>query len=179
MYRCCPGVYEPAEDTEMMLQAPEVMGPILEVGCGTGVVSIYHALRGLSVTATDINPVAIECARRNAELNGVCIDLVLTDLFPDGRFRTVLFNPPYLPAEEWEPPEWNGGSDGLVVVRRFLERLPEHLMKGGQAYIILSDLSPREELFSRFDRYEFTEVSRRVFEFEAIFLYVVRVDGEH
>ncbi|WP_075057188.1 methyltransferase [Thermogymnomonas acidicola] len=95
MYRCCPGVYEPAEDTEMMLQAPEVMGgPILEVGCGTGVVSIYHALRGLSVTATDINPVAIECARRNAELNGVCIDLVLTDLFPDGRFRTVLFNPP-------------------------------------------------------------------------------------
>ncbi|WP_171823508.1 hypothetical protein [Thermogymnomonas acidicola] len=53
-------------------------------------------------------------------------------------------------------------------------------MKGGVRLISYSPISaPREELFSRFDRYEFTEVSRRVFEFEAIFLYVVRVDGEH
>lgn len=45
---------------------------LLEIGCGVGIVSIIAALRYKNhVLATDINPMAIEIAKKNAELHGV------------------------------------------------------------------------------------------------------------
>ncbi len=44
---------------------------VLDVGCGTGILSILAARLGASeVKAVDIDPLAVECAKRNAELNG-------------------------------------------------------------------------------------------------------------
>src|SRR4029078_3746499 len=34
---------------------------VLELGAGSGLLSIYAARKGAMVTATDINPVAVEC----------------------------------------------------------------------------------------------------------------------
>ncbi len=41
----------------------------LEPGCGSGLISIYAAKKGAKPTATDINPVAIEFLKKNAEQN--------------------------------------------------------------------------------------------------------------
>ena len=38
----------------------------LEPGCGSGLISIYAAKKGAIVTATDINPVAIEFLKKNS-----------------------------------------------------------------------------------------------------------------
>ena len=44
----------------------------LEVGCGTGAVAIIAAMEGATrVVATDINPYAVDCAKRNAAIHGV------------------------------------------------------------------------------------------------------------
>lgn len=49
---------------------------VLDFGCGSGVVAIAAALAGArQVIACDIDPLALEATRRNAQLNGV--DLVL------------------------------------------------------------------------------------------------------
>ena len=49
---------------------------VLDVGCGTGILSILAAKLGASeVKAVDIDPLAVECAERNVELNG-CADRV-------------------------------------------------------------------------------------------------------
>ncbi len=46
---------------------------LLDVGCGLGEASVYFALQGADVTASDISPGMCDAARRLAEHNGVTI----------------------------------------------------------------------------------------------------------
>lgn len=74
---------------------------VLELGCGSGVVSLAAAVRapGVTVTSIDSNPRAVDCTRRGAELNGC--QRVSAKLDADARcesagaFDVVLANPPY------------------------------------------------------------------------------------
>ena len=70
-------------------------GRVLELGCGAGNICIELAKRGFEVWGVDIAPTAIEWARQNAVLGGVCGEfsvgnvLELTD-FADESFDVVL-----------------------------------------------------------------------------------------
>lgn len=70
--------------------------PVLDVGTGSGVLSIAAALMGASrVTAVDIDPEAVRVTRENLELNGVegvvaASTTALDDL--DGDYRLVVAN---------------------------------------------------------------------------------------
>lgn len=81
-----PNVYAPGFFTDSMWFARELpvivgQGSVLEVGTGTGIISIACARAGARVTATDINPDAIKNARQNALRNNVYIQLIDSDLF--------------------------------------------------------------------------------------------------
>jgi len=52
---------------------------VLDVGCGSGVLSIAAARLGASVTAVDTDPAAVEAANANAMVNG-CSDAVRVSL---------------------------------------------------------------------------------------------------
>ena len=68
------GVYEPAEDSWLMCNnIPDKKGSVLEIGCGSGIVSVYLAKKGNQVTSVDINPKAVEATKFNAEQNQVKI----------------------------------------------------------------------------------------------------------
>ena len=94
------GVYEPAEDSWLMVNhLPEIKGTVLEIGCGTGIVSVHLASRGAQVTAVDLNPKAVEATRFNSMNNGVKLEVLEGDMFApvEGRrFGTIVCNPPYL-----------------------------------------------------------------------------------
>ncbi len=106
-------------------------GPVLDVGTGSGVLSIAAALLGAAaITAVDIDPEAVTVTRENLELNGVA-DLVAastTDLAElPGGFAVVVAN---ILAEE------------LV---RLSDQLTSRIAPGG--WLILSGiLSEKEEL---------------------------------
>ena len=54
------GVYEPAEDSWLMVEhLPPLKGLVLEIGCGTGIISINLAKRGNQVTAIDLSLIHI------------------------------------------------------------------------------------------------------------------------
>ena len=71
---------------------------ILEVGCGSGNLSTYHALRGARAVGVDVSAGMLELARRRAEVNGVSdrVELIaqpIEDLDePDGSFDVVMAN---------------------------------------------------------------------------------------
>lgn len=68
-------------------------GPVLDLGCGTGVLAIAAALSGASpVVAIDIDPVAVERTLANAATNGVALETSTTPLHELTALRsTTLF----------------------------------------------------------------------------------------
>jgi release factor glutamine methyltransferase len=173
----CPGVYEPAEDTYLILDNVRPGRELLEIGCGTGIISIYFAKAGCKVTACDINGAALECARKNARENSVFIDFEESDLFSNisGKYDTIIFNPPYLPTSDdvSEGIQWNGGEDGFKVIRPFLDVAQNFLNPDGEILLIVSSLTQYPSLWSEYKDYTFEEVDSRAFFFETISLFRV------
>jgi release factor glutamine methyltransferase len=128
-------VYRPGDDTLLLARAVHAeVRPgdrFLEVGCGTGYVSLVAAAAGARATCTDANPHAVALARHNARQNGLGLDAIAGDLLAGlaGPFDVVAFNPPYLPTapEDYVPGPLNlafdGGPDGNAVVLRFAAQL--------------------------------------------------------
>ena len=142
------GVYEPAEDSWLMVNyLPEIKGHVLEIGCGTGIISVHLAHKGAQVTAVDKNPKAVEATKFNSSNNGVEIEALEGDMFnpvSGRRFETIVCNPPYLPPsdEKYQDPDLalavEGGPTGTEFISRFLSDAPEHLEKTGSIYLITS-----------------------------------------
>ena len=77
-----PEVYPPSEDSILLTESLDIRigEKVLEIGTGSGIVSIQCALNGADVVCGDINPRAVALARRNAAANGVDIDVRETDV---------------------------------------------------------------------------------------------------
>ena len=59
-------------------------GPLLDLGCGSGVLAIAAAKLGFApVTAVDFDPLSVEATRANAAVNGVALDVARCDLRTD------------------------------------------------------------------------------------------------
>ena len=155
-----PEVYPPSEDSILLTESLDIRigEKVLEIGTGSGIVSIQCALNGADVVCGDINPRAVALARRNAAANGVDIDVRETDVYSniEGRFDTIVFNLPYLPVEdEGELAKaWSGGPDGLGPLPRLLEGAPEHLLPDGRVVVVASSLMDRAGLDKTLEGYE-------------------------
>ena len=72
---------------------------VLDMGTGSGVNAILAASKATEVVAVDVNPRAVEAARRNAVRNGVAdrVEVRHSDVFSavDGQFDLVIFDPPF------------------------------------------------------------------------------------
>jgi release factor glutamine methyltransferase len=137
--------------------APGVLarpGPIVvDLCCGTGAIgaAIAAAVPQAEVHATDIDPAAVRCARRNVP--GAVYQGDLYEPLPArlrGRVAILTANVPYVPTGEigFLPPEarsheplvaLDGGRDGLDVLRRVAAAAPEWLAPGGHLLIETSD----------------------------------------
>lgn len=147
-------VYEPAEDTFLLAEKMTVTedDAVLDMGTGCGILAVLAAEKAKRVLAVDINPHAIECAIKNAEMNGARqrIGFRNGDLFqpikPDENFSLIVFNSPYLPSEpdeerSWIGKAWAGGSNGRKVIDRFVMDAPNFLAAGGKIQLVQSSLS--------------------------------------
>jgi release factor glutamine methyltransferase len=159
-FQICEKVYEPAEDTFLLAENLKVKetDKVLEIGTGTGIIAIISSKKTERVVAVDINEYAVECTRKNSEINKSNIDVRLGDLFDpvkDEKFDLILFNTPYLPTDKDERVDdeleaaWDGGVDGRLVIDRFIKGLSDHLNPGGCVQLVQSSLSNIEETTGR------------------------------
>ncbi|MFE3276173.1 methyltransferase [Nocardia sp. NPDC059239] len=127
----------------------------LDMCCGCGALGLAFAKEmaeeGIRVelTAADIEPAAVACARENLGVVGArVVEGDLFDAVPDlrGRVHILLANTPYVPSEDiaWMPPEardheprraLDGGADGLDVLRRIAAVAGEWLCAGGHLLV--------------------------------------------
>ncbi len=86
--------------TELLLEAlPPLHGRVLDMGCGWGPVGISLKKHDptLSLTLVDVNLRALELTQRNAQANGVAVEVLESDGFSalsDRQFDWVVTNPP-------------------------------------------------------------------------------------
>ncbi len=157
-------VYIPSDDTFLLAKNLEIKEgqSVLEIGTGSGLVSMYASLLTDDVTATDINYNALELAEKNFKLNNInTIKLEFGDLFEpvkDKKFDVILFNTPYLPTDSEDIINddlnyaFDGGLDGRKVIDRFINEVSNHLNDKGIVQIIQSSLSDNNRTLDMFDR---------------------------
>jgi ribosomal protein L3 glutamine methyltransferase len=121
---------------------------VLDLCTGSGCLAILASrkFQGAHIDAVDISKDALAVAARNVSDYGLGNRMTLHrgDLFePLGarRYDLIISNPPYVDAEGMadlprecltEPKlAFDGGADGLAVVRRILEEAGRHLSPGG------------------------------------------------
>jgi methylase of polypeptide subunit release factors len=105
---------------------------ILDMGTGPYAVlgiSFWKA-NGCTVTCADYNKEWVALAQENIQNNNAPIKVIWSNLFQNisRDFDFIIFNPPYIPAQigkKWNLSEkdnsrWDGGSDGLKTIFRFL-----------------------------------------------------------
>ncbi len=157
VFEVCQDVYAPAEDSFLFAENLTVQESVrvLDVGTGCGILGILAAEKAKEVVAVDVNPHAVQCARRNAASNKVLDKMaflrsdLLTPLRETEPFDLILFNAPYLPSEEsetatWSGRAWAGGTGGRQVIDRFILQAPAHLNPSGRLLLMQSTLASVE-----------------------------------
>lgn len=143
-----PGVLDPVATKAGAWFAQQVVDlgvdgtHLLDMGCGTGVVGVLAEQAGAKVTACDLDPNAIQCARQNG-----LEDVREGDLFNpvNGmRFQIICFNPPFIaqPARGRRLDLAMMGGTQLETLRRFSAAVDDHLAPDGRAWVVLSDHHP-------------------------------------
>jgi ribosomal protein L3 glutamine methyltransferase len=131
-----------------LIDDPTSVQNVLDLCTGSGCLAILaaRAFPHAQIDAVDISKDALDVAARNVADYALehCISLHQGDLFkPLGgnRYDLVITNPPYVDAEgmaglprecRFEPKlAFDGGADGLAIVRRILDEAGRHLTPRG------------------------------------------------
>jgi release factor glutamine methyltransferase len=179
-----PSVLVPRADTEILVEAAieqlkeqltQKGKPVrvldLCTGSGAVAIAIKHEMGDVEVHAADISYNALDIAKKNAEhLVNNSINFYKGDLFdalPDVLYSLIVCNPPYIPTEiiKTLSPEvqnepriaLDGGSSGLEIIERIVEKSPEYLEKKG---ILLMETDPfqMEKIKSLLEKRGFSEI---------------------
>ena len=125
-----PEVFHPGFFSSTQLLLKYVMGlqpdgkAILELGAGSGLIAMMAARKGAAVTASDINPVAVEYLQKNSYRNKLSLTIIHSDLFeniPQQFFDIIAVNPPYYKKDPVYPAEyaWYCGANGEYFQKLF------------------------------------------------------------
>ncbi len=154
------GVFVPRHRTEFLVDCAVARATrgavVVDVCCGSGALgaALSSALEGIELYATDIDPAAVACARRNVDHRGGRV--FVGDLYEPlpttlrAAVDVVLANVPYVPTAEIDllPREariyearvaLDGGADGLDVARRVAAGATTWLARGGHLFVETSE----------------------------------------
>ncbi len=147
-------IYQPAEDSYFFANflkkyiKKNNVKSYLDIGTGSGILSetMSKFVRIKDILATDINSSAVKFVREKG------FNAIKTNLFDDivGCYDLITFNAPYLPFDSREPKSsqiaTTGGIRGDEISVEFLKNARKHLNKGGKILLLVSSLTPINEI---------------------------------
>ncbi len=115
---------------------------LLELGCGSGIISLYAKKLGARVTASDINEIALENLRKAASKNDLEVRVIHSNLFDrlaNDTFHYIIINPPYYPKapKNMKEKAWFCGEN-FEYFEDLFSQLPNYLSSDNETYLILS-----------------------------------------
>jgi len=116
----------------------------LELGAGSGIISILASKKGAIVYASDISSTAVENIKINAEVNNETISVFKSDLFENLQtmeFDYIVINPPYYKKDPKIEAEfaWYCGQNHEYFARLF-DSLVNHINNNSKVFMILSEV---------------------------------------
>ena len=153
-----PGVFHPGLfiSTKVLLNFVNTLkfegNSFLELGAGTGIISILAAKKGASVFASDISGKAVQNIELNAAKNNVQINIFTSDLFkniPYMQFDYIIINPPYYSRDPGEEEEyaWFCGSN-FEYFKSLFNSLSNYIGKDSKVFMILSEVCDIQKIKS-------------------------------
>ncbi len=142
-------IYKPAEDSFFLSSfvkseiSRNNSGKILDMGSGSGIqaeTAINAGANAKNVMAVDVNLLAVTYLKNKFPESSV----VQSDLFEKvaGKFHLIIFNPPYLPANEFDVGiDTTGGEKGSEIINEFLKEASKHLSENGKIFLLTSSLT--------------------------------------
>lgn len=160
---------------------------VLEIGSGSGILSLVAAQQEARVTAVDINPRAVECTAHNARTNGLeqRVRTLQSDLFnnipPGPSFDIILWSPPFYPSDPVDEAShaWNAGRD-YAVIQHFADCAASYLREEGRVLFLLSSDTDTHAIISIFESRGFhvtlVREARKLFEVLSIYEFLPGAD---
>jgi release factor glutamine methyltransferase len=128
-----PGVYKPLENEQASSAYCREGDRVLDLGCGSGVGSVFCAPKAREVVAVDISLPAVRNTEENCRLHGLKnVTVMQSDMFAkvEGKFDLILANAPYI-DDEFEAEDYQ-----FATSRKYLSTLfakaADHLAADGR-----------------------------------------------
>lgn len=154
-----PGLFQSSKFLADHLKTYEMNGMrALDVGCGSGLLSLVAANAGANVTSIDNNPEAILNTLENASTNNLRLTALESDLFDkvEGTFSFIFINPPYYPKnpQESSGQAWYCGED-YSYFDKFFTQLPSYITQETTILMVLSETCDLEKIQDIAQKYNF------------------------
>lgn len=168
-------VFVPQFDTEGLI--PIVIENIskdkkgLEVGAGTGAISIALSKLGYKMKSIDISRKAINLSKKNAFLNKVEIDFKKQNIFnfqPQEKYDFLISNPPYIKYGDKEVEKWvkknqpkkalYSKNNGLLFYEFLIKNINKYVNENGFLFFEIGHNQKKEiQGFLEHKKYNFLE----------------------
>ncbi|MGL5892505.1 MAG: methyltransferase [Bacteroidia bacterium] len=186
-----PGVFHPqyffsSEYLAEFVSKLDLRGKTFAEPCtGSGLIGITARAAGAHVISSDLNPLAVNCARQNFELSKKhfpevgswrVLESNVFDAYPPQKFDVIAVNPPYFfrPQQNAEQLAWNCGEEGEFFEQFFMQ-LNRHIRPNSQIYMILAENCEIERIRKIARKYctELKQVEERKISWEKNYIFVV------
>jgi SAM-dependent methyltransferase len=136
--RVLPGICKPLDNEQRVTEFFEPGKRVLDVGCGSGVLTVFAAPVSEHVTAIDISPQAIRNTEMNCEIHGIDnVTIKQSDVYDavDGQFDYIICYPPLFDVDFASDDRQWCTSTGFVD--KLFRGAREHLAPGGKLVVLL------------------------------------------
>tara|TARA_Y100000310_G_scaffold345268_1_gene463288 strand:+ start:43879 stop:45066 length:1188 start_codon:yes stop_codon:yes gene_type:complete len=180
-------IYEPSDDSFLLQKHVKKLatGLVLDMGTGSAIQANTAAKKTSvkKVIAIDIQKGVIEHCKKT--IKNKKIQFYQSDLFEifnknqllkNLKFDTIIFNPPYLPAEvRLQDMTLDGGKKGYEIIEKFLLQVNNYLTSNGKILLLFSSLTNKEKiheiLIKNFQLPQNLE-TKKIF-FEELYIYLI------